>query len=93
MALTDKQRAAKLADRIFEAAGKTAHSDIPALIAGFQALDTAFNATTTQVENAAPGVMLKVALLNAVQADAPNLTTPEAAVLLALWALNEVDLL
>lgn len=96
MALTDPEItviARELAERIFVQSAVTAHSDKATLKSVISALDTALGATTTQVENAYSGVVLKIALRNYAQINAPNLTNQEAGVALALWALHEVGLL
>jgi len=93
MAMADaelREIAAKLARTIY--VSKTADHDLTALKAAVQNIDIAMNATTTQVENNAPGVVLKVALRDQAQTGAGNLTTQEAGIALAYWALQEVGL-
>lgn len=96
MAMTDAEQyevARELVDRIFVQPGVTAHADLDDLKAAVGAIDTAMNATTTQVEAAYPGVVTKTAFLSYAQAQASGLTAQEAGVALALWALKEVGLL
>jgi hypothetical protein len=95
MAQTDPQLydiARKLADRIF-AWPVVGHSNLTALHNAAQQIDTAMNATTNQVQAAYPATVLKIALLNYAKIGAPNLTTQQAAIALAFWALEEVGLL
>ena len=96
MAMTDAQLrsvAVELARRIFVTAAATAHSDLDDLKLAIQKIDTAMNATTTQVEAAAPGVVLKVALRDEIQTAAANLTNSEAGIAVAYWALKETGLI
>ena len=84
--------ARELAARIFTES-VTAHSDVTALKAAISAIDTGMDATTNQAATLYPGATIKAALRTRVQDNAPNLTTQEAGVALALWALHEVGLL
>lgn len=96
MAMTDDQLKAvarEFAQRVFVTDKATAHSNVDDLKSAIQEIDQAMNATTTQVEAAAPGVVLKVAMKNQAQTGAPSLTATQAGVCLALWALEEVGLL
>lgn len=95
MALTDPEITAlarELAQRIF-VQGVTATSDRDDLKAAIQAIDTGMDATTNQVQGQHPNTVLKIALRDHIVAAAPNLDNRQAGIALALWALNEVELL
>ena len=81
-----------LGRRIFDDTGAFGHTDVPGLKAAIAAIDTAMDATTNQAVAAFPATPIKSALLQFIQADAPNLSTQEAGVALALWALHAVGL-
>ena len=95
MALTDPEittLARELARRIFPE-DVTAHSDRTALKAAIAAIDQGMEATTNQITSQYPATVLKIALRDHIVAAAPNFTNEQAGIALALWALNEVDLL
>lgn len=88
-----KESAKELAERLFVQPNATATVDTTTLVNAVQKIDTAMNATTTQVQNAMPGVVLKTALLNYFKQSWPNATNQQAGIALALWALKEVGLI
>jgi len=94
MALTDPELyeiARQFSRRIFAAA--TAHSDLDQLKTAVGRIDTGMNVTTNQLQSAYPATAVKIAFLTDIKAQAPNLTTQEAGIALAYWALHEVGLL
>lgn len=96
MALTDDELtflAKELAERIFVRSNVLAHSSAGTLKASIQAIDQGMSATTNQVQSLYPNTVLKLALLNHIKSVAPNLTTQQAGITLALWALREVGLI
>ena len=95
MALTQQQLddvAIQLIQRIFVSDGGVAHGDLDNIKAAVQAIETGMNATTTVVESAYSGVVLKSALLQYAQTGAPGLTAQQGGVALAFWALKEVGI-
>ena len=97
MTVTTAQKqkiASELANRIFVNAKVTGHSNGDQIMAAIQAIDNGMEATLNQAVAASGGTTkVKIAFLNQAKSGAPNLTNQEAGLALALWALNEVNLL
>ena len=96
MALTTEQTAVvarKLGIKLYQDAGGTADGDLDDLKAAITTIDGGMDATCNQVAALYTTTKLKLALLQHIQAQAPNLTNQQAGVALALWSLNEVGLL
>lgn len=93
MPMTDEQLtdvARDLARKIFVIANDTAHTDLVALKNAVGKIDTAMNATTTQLANARPGEVFKQALLEEVKSVAPKFSNAQAGFALVFWVAKEV---
>ena len=84
------QVASALADKIFVEGNKTAHTDLDGLKTAIATIDTAMNATTTQIQAVRPGEVLKLALLDAIRDAAGEFTVQDAGFALVLWVAKEV---
>ena len=90
---TQLQKVARaLVVRIYAAATATSHHI--QLRDAIGQIDSGMNATGNQIVTAGYGsTPLKTAMFQRMQTVAPNITGPQAAIALALWALEEAGLL
>lgn len=97
MAMTDQEKtdvAVELIRRIFVSPNVTAHGNLDDIKAAIGKIDDAMGATINQIDSAGYGaITLEIVLKTEAQAGAVNLTTQQAGLALAYWALKRVGLL
>lgn len=85
--------ARNVASKIYVDLDATAEYNLSQIVNAVQAIDNAMNATVDQASAAGYGSdQIKVAMFHEMQNSMPGITVKQAAIALALWALEEAGL-